>query len=91
MEDFELSSRLEIGNGEVRVKFRSLESGIEELEPLSDAWNREWKSSSQVRRLEKEMKEIEPRSDSWNWELKSSSQLRGLEWETNSFISDSKP
>ena len=29
MEDFELSSRLRIGDGEVRVKFRCLESGME--------------------------------------------------------------
>ena len=49
MEDFELNSRLGIGNGEVRVKFRSLEAGMEEFEPRSEVWNREWKSSSQVR------------------------------------------
>ena len=52
MEDFELNSRLGIGNGEVRFKFRRLESGMEEFEPCSDVWNREWKSSSQVRCLE---------------------------------------
>ena len=35
MEDFELSSRLGIGNGEVRVKFQSLKSGMEEFEQSS--------------------------------------------------------
>ena len=50
MEDFELSSRLGIGNGEVRVKFRSLD--------------REWRSSSKVRCLESEMEVFEKSSDS---------------------------
>ena len=59
MEEYEPSSSLGIGNGEVRAKFvdwnrklkssskvRGLESGMEEFEPSSDTWNREWKSSS---------------------------------------------
>ena len=35
MEEFERSSRLVIGNGGVRAKFRLFESGIEEFEPSS--------------------------------------------------------
>ena len=42
------SSRLGIGNVGVQTKFV--------------AWNRKWKSSSQVRRLESEMEEFEPSS-----------------------------
>ena len=38
MEDFELSSKLGIGNGEVRAKF--------------ERWNRKWWSSSQSPTLE---------------------------------------
>ena len=32
---------------------------MEEFEPSSDAWNRKWKSSSQVRNLELGMEEFE--------------------------------
>ena len=46
MEELEQSSRLGIGNGRVRAKFRQLESEMEEFEFSSDAWNRQWKSSS---------------------------------------------
>ena len=56
MEEFEASSKLGIGNGRVRAKFRHMESGMEELAPSSDTWNREWRSSSIVRSLESEMK-----------------------------------
>ena len=35
---------------------------MEEFEPSSDSWNREWKSSSQVRCLESGMEEFEPSS-----------------------------
>ena len=35
---------------------------MEEFEPSSDAWNREWRSSSQVRGLESGMEEFEPSS-----------------------------
>ena len=58
-----------------------LESGIEELETSTmlvignggkfEAWNRKWRTSSQVRCLEKEMEEFEPSSDAWNREWKS--------------------
>ena len=41
---------------------RGLESEMEEFEPSSDAWNREWSSSSKVRGLESEMEEFEPSS-----------------------------
>ena len=64
MEEFEPSSKLVIGNGGVRAKFRRLESGMEEFDPSSrlgignggvrakfDAWNRKWRSLSQVRSL----------------------------------------
>ena len=37
MEEFEPSSKLGIGNGRVRAKFRRLESGMDELESSSDA------------------------------------------------------
>ena len=57
--------------------FRRLESGMEEFEPSSHAWNRKWRSSSPVPtldignggvrpkfgRLESEMEEFEPSSD----------------------------
>ena len=46
MEELEQSSKLGIGNGRVRAKFRQFESEMEEFEFSSDAWNREWKSSS---------------------------------------------
>ena len=49
-----------------------------EFEPSSDAWNREWKSSSQVRVLESGMEEFEYSSDACNWEWKSLSQVRFL-------------
>ena len=86
MEEFETSSRVEIGNGGVRDKFRHLELGMEEFErssilesemeefeTSSDAWNREWKSSSSVRGFESEIEEFEPSSDAWNREWRSSS------------------
>ena len=41
---------------------------MEEFELSLDPWNREWKSSSQVRGLVSEMKEFEPSSDAWNRE-----------------------
>ena len=41
---------------------------MEEFEPSSDAWNREWKSSSKVQGLESEMNEFESNSDAWNRE-----------------------
>ena len=59
---------LGIGHVGVRAKFEFLESEMEVFETSSDAWNREWKSSSQVRGLESEMEEFEPSSDSWNRE-----------------------
>ena len=49
MEEFEPSSMLGIGNGGVQAKF--------------EAWNREWKSSSQVRGLESEKEEFETSYD----------------------------
>ena len=64
---------------------------MEEFELISNAWNRNWRSSSQdptlgignggVRakfgRLELEV-EFEPSSDAWNWEWRSSSQVAKL-------------
>ena len=68
MEEFETSSKLGIGNGGVRAKFRYLESEKEEFETSSklgignggvlakfEAWNRKLKSSSKVRCLESGM------------------------------------
>ena len=65
---------------------------MEEFEPSSDAWNREWRSSNQVpmlvignggvrakfRFLELEMEEFEPNSDAWNRKWRSSSQVLTL-------------
>ena len=75
MKEFEPSSGLGIANGGVRAKF--------------EAWNRERRSSSQVRGLKSGMEEFEPSSEAWNREWKSSNQVRGLvsgmeEFEPNS-------
>ena len=35
---------------------------MEEFEPSSEAWNREWKSLNEDRSLEQEMEEFEPSS-----------------------------
>ena len=57
---------------------------MNEFESNSDAWNREWKfeawnrecrSSNQVRCFESEMEEFEPDSDYWNREWRSSSPI----------------
>ena len=92
MKEFELSSKLGIGNGGFRAKFQCLESGKEEFETSSklgirnggvrakfEAWNRKWRSSSQVLVLESVMEEFQQSSDSWNREWKSSRQVRGFE------------
>ena len=50
---------------------------MEDVEPSSDAWNREWKSSMQIRSFES----LEPSSDTWNREWRSSSIVRSLESE----------
>ena len=39
MEEFEPSSRLRIGNGVVRAKFRRVELGMEDFEPSSRLGN----------------------------------------------------
>ena len=91
MEEFERGSTLGMGNGGVRAEFRRLESGMKDFKPSSDAWNREWKSSSQVRGLESGMEEFEPCSRlgignggvrakfwAWNREWRSSSQFPTL-------------
>ena len=39
---------------------------MEEFESNSENWNREWRSSSEVRGLESEMEEFEPSSETWN-------------------------
>ena len=78
-----------IGKPGVRAKSRLLDSGMEEFEPSSDVWNREWRSSSQVLkleisnggvrgkfgRLELGMKEFESSSDTWNRKWRRSSQV----------------
>ena len=64
---------------------------MKEFEPNSDAWNREWKSSRQVRSLESGMEEFEPSSklgignggvrtkfEAWNRKWTSSSQVPTL-------------
>ena len=71
MEEFEPNSTLGIGNGGVLARF--------------EAWNREWRSSSQVRFLKSEMEEFEPSCEAWNWKFKSSRQVRGLESEMEEF------
>ena len=52
---------------------------MEEFESSTDTWNREWKSSRQVRSLESVMKQFERCSDTWDREWKSSSEVRSLE------------
>ena len=42
---------LGIGNSGIRDKFQSLKSGMEEFEPSSESWNREYWSSRQVTKL----------------------------------------
>ena len=71
MEEFETSSKLGFENGGVRAKFA--------------AWNRKWRSLSQVQSLESEIEEFEPSSDSWNRKWKSLRQVRGLESEMKEF------
>ena len=39
---------------------------MEEFEPSSEAWNREWKRSRQVRSLESGIEKFEPSSDALN-------------------------
>ena len=51
---------------------------MEEFESNSEAWNREWRSSSHVRGLELEMEEFETSSDAWNRKWRSSSQVLKL-------------
>ena len=54
---------------------------MEEFESNSEAWNRKWRCSSQVRGLESEMDEFETSTDAWKVEWRSSSQVRCLESE----------
>ena len=82
---------LGIGIGGVRAKFGRLESVMELFEQSSDAWNREWRSSSQVPkfgignggvrakfgRLELVL-EFETSSEAWNREWRGSSQVPTL-------------
>ena len=89
MEEFEPSSRLGIGNGGVRAKFRHLEFEMEEFEPSTDTCNWEWLSSRLVprlgsgnggvrakfRRLESGMEEFEQGSNALNRKWRSSSQV----------------
>ena len=76
---------------------------MEEFEPSSDSWNREWKSSTQVRCLESGMEEFELGSklgigkgrvrdkfEAWNREWSSSSEVRGLQSEIEAFEQSSK-
>ena len=64
---------------------------MEEIEPISESWNQEWRSSSQVRCLESEMEEFEPSSklaignggvrdkfEAWNRKWRSSKQVPTL-------------
>ena len=89
MEEFEPSSWLGIGNGGVRAKFKAWNRKWKSSSQVL-CWNREWRSSSQVRILESEMEEFKPSSDARNWEWKSSSKVRGLVSEMEVFkpISD---
>ena len=79
MEEFEASSKLGIGNGGVRAKFRILDSGMEEFEASSklgigngdvrakfrhlESGKAEFEPSSN---LESEMEEFESNYDAWN-------------------------
>ena len=90
MEEFESSSRLGIWNVGVRTKFEYWNPKWWSLSKSSDARNREWKSSRQVRSLESGMQEFELSSDAWNREWKSSSQVRSLESGLEEFDPSSK-
>ena len=61
-----------------------------EFESNSDAWNREWRSSSQVRGLDSEMAEFQHSSHTWNRQWKSSSQVLCLESGMEEFETSSR-
>ena len=64
---------------------RGLESEMEEFEPSSEAWNRKWRSSSQVLTLGIGNGRVRDKFEARNREWKSSSQVRGLESEMEEF------
>ena len=79
MEEFELSSRLVIGNGGFRVKFDTWNRQRRSLNQVStlgignarvrgkfDAWNREWRSSNQVSTLGIGNGGIRAKFEAWN-------------------------
>ena len=78
MEEFEQSSRIGIGYGGVRAKFRSLQSGMKEFEPSSKAWKRKLRSSSQVPMLGIGNGGVRVKFEVWNRERRSSSQIPKL-------------
>ena len=63
---------------------------MEEFESNFEPWNREWKSSNQVRSMESGMEEFEPSSDSCNLEWKSSRQVQILELGMEKFEGSSR-
>ena len=91
---------LGIGNRGVRAKFRRLKSGIEEFDPSSDAWKREWRSSSLVptlgirkggvrakfRPLESGMEEFEPKFRSLESEMEEFEPSWNREWRSSSVV-----
>ena len=92
MEEFEESSKLGIGNGEVRAKFRRLESGMEKFETRSKFGIGNGGVRAKFRRLESGMEEFEESSmlrignggvrakfEAWNRKWRRSSQVPTLE------------
>ena len=58
---------------------RGLESEMEEFEHSSDAWNREWRSSSQIPKLGIGNGGVRAKFEVWNRKWRSSSQVPTLE------------
>ena len=79
MEELEPSSRLGIGNGGVRAKFRRLESKLVEFEPSSRLGIDKLRSSSQIPTLGIGIGRVRAMFSARNQEWRSSSQVLGLE------------
>ena len=52
---------------------------MEEFEQSSDAWNREWSSSSQIPKLGIGIGGVRAKFEVWNWKWRSSSEVPTLE------------
>ena len=90
MEEFEPSSRLGIGNGGVRAKFRRLESKMVEFEPSSKLGIGKLRSLSQIPMLGIENGRVRAQFEALNRKWRSLSQVRGLESEMEEFEQSSR-